>query len=151
MIAENRKRRYKIVAIAMGCACVLTVTVLNVLLGLTTEPIMLLYCLLSMFAAGVAVDICWRAMQSKGESKSRGALFGALAGFLSLILMSMFASILGNIMMLFSTHIGFTKFIELFFTNMFFTALYSFIFGGFLAIPIGAIAGFLLAKDPEKN
>jgi len=91
-------------------------------------------------------------MLKKQETRGRGARYGALAGLLSVFLMCAGTILLSGVYGVFKgDSVNAKSFLvdaPLVTLGLFY---YAIIFGGFLAIPFGAIAGFVLTTDPKTK
>ncbi len=103
-------------------------------------------------ATFVSIRLCWGSMLCKTETRGRGARYGALSGLLALLLTAIFMMTGMSVLSLFDAvtggHIDLVSVLWVpVYTFVLF--LYMFVLGGFLAIPVGALAGFMLTKDPQ--
>jgi len=94
-------------------------------------------------------------MLRKKETRGRGARYGALAGLLSVFLMCVITMLASGVYSAVFTGTSLGENIFDIIGSMLFVIFglffYALLFGGFLAIPFGAIAGFVLTTDPKAK
>jgi len=94
---KDNKRGYRVAA--FGATLAVGISALVVCLGFysSTVPflweVVLIYCPAAGLATWLCVRYCWRLLIRGGETKKRGAFYGGMSVFLSLLLMSFFVTI----------------------------------------------------------
>ena len=115
-----------------------------------TFSLMLVYVVVATISPTICVFVLWGFYCKKPESRRRGIKYGFGMGILSLFLAAMLITVLGPFLEW--ENIDSASDVLYYFT---FTPIISlfvfFIFGGFLAPIIGAIAGYFLAKPVENS
>lgn len=154
---EDNKRGHRAALGAAILAALLSLLILSFLFQNITdhliEPIVLIYSPAALLGTWLSVRLLWKRLIYGGETRKRGARYGACSALLALFLMSFFAIIfMGFESVLIDGNTAKTNIVESLILLPLLTPLlffYAFILGGFLTIPLGAFAGYMLTKDPE--
>lgn len=101
-------------------------------------------------ASGLSLSIAWRKLVKSGETRAKGAFYCGVAGLMAAGLTGLFVGLSsGALRMLSGGSMG-VGFVEWLLYAILVQPLMAALIGGIFAVPIGAIAGFAMSRNPQS-
>lgn len=147
MTLEKKRLRVRVVTAAM-LGFIVSVLI-EIRIGMPFGVGLFLGCCAAL-ASAISIFIMWRKLVKSGETRAKGALYCGLAGLLAAWMTGLFVALFSGVIRLFTGGATGTGFIEWLLYALLVQPIMAAIIGGVFAVPIGAIAGFAMSKNPRR-